>query len=213
MIAAVTCFSFSFSLSSDGERERLAVQTSLMISRKEIRYLVLAFHCRGNQWPLDDVPHILGSVTELTARDTSAEAVVADADRLVFDGVRKVVSPFRHGPNEDADAFSRAQAFDVVSDSHNLGVEAERHLPTIGWQIVGDGVLDDFEKLFLRVCGADGEAVKKLNHQACKSLEGSRYADGRANLDEDAFGGVDVDLKFPSFVDRRIEKSEKALHR
>jgi hypothetical protein len=43
--------------------------------------------------------------------------------------------------------------------------------------------------------------VKELNHETGKSFEGTRNADGGVDLDEDAFGGVDIDLKFAGLVD------------
>jgi hypothetical protein len=36
--------------------------------------------------------------------------------------------------------------------------------------------------------------VEKLDHETSEALEGTWDSDGRANFDEDAFGGVDVDL-------------------
>ena len=74
--------------------------------------------------------------------------------------------------------------------------------------MVGDGVLDHFQQFFLRGGGADREGVQKLYHQAGETLEGSRDADAGADFDEDAFGGVDVDLEFAGFVDGRVEECE-----
>lgn len=53
--------------------------------------------------------------------------------------------------------------------------------------------------------------MQELDHQARESLKGTRDTDGRADFDENALGGVDVDLEFPSFVDGRIEEGEEAL--
>lgn len=77
--------------------------------------------------------------------------------------------------------------------------------------MVGDGVLDNLEELLLGGGGADREAVQELHHQTGKALEGSGDADGGRNLDQDALGGVDVDLQLASLVDRRVEQGEKAL--
>jgi hypothetical protein len=53
--------------------------------------------------------------------------------------------------------------------------------------------------------------MQELDHETGEALEGSRYADGRADLDENAFGGVDVDLELAGFVDGGVEKSEETL--
>jgi len=77
--------------------------------------------------------------------------------------------------------------------------------------VVGDGILDDFEKLFLRVCGSNRQSMKELDHEACESFECSWNANCRADFDEDPFGCVDVDLQLASLVDWRVEKGEEAL--
>ena len=46
----------------------------------------------------------------------------------------------------------------------------------------------------LGILGPDAQFVKKLNHEASETLEGSRYTDSWANFDENAFGSVNVDL-------------------
>lgn len=53
--------------------------------------------------------------------------------------------------------------------------------------------------------------MKELNHEASEALEGTWYADCRADFDEDSFGGVNVNLKLSGFVYRRVEKSKQAL--
>lgn len=53
--------------------------------------------------------------------------------------------------------------------------------------------------------------MQELDHQPCESLERTRDTDGRADLDEDALGGMDVDLEFSGFVDGGIEEGEEAL--
>lgn len=68
--------------------------------------------------------------------------------------------------------------------------------------MVGDGVLDDLEQLLLRGGGADGELVEQLDHQTGEALEGTRNADGGRDFDEDALGGVDVDLELAGLVER-----------
>ena len=53
--------------------------------------------------------------------------------------------------------------------------------------------------------------MKKLNHETGEALEGTRYPDGGRDLDEYAFGCVDVDLQLASLVDRRIQQGQEAL--
>ena len=47
-----------------------------------------------------------------------------------------------------------------------------------------------------------------MNHETGESLEGTRDADRRTDFDEDALGGVDVDLEFTGLVDGRVEESK-----
>lgn len=47
--------------------------------------------------------------------------------------------------------------------------------------------------------------MEELHHQAGEALEGSRYPNSRADFNEDALGGVDINLQLPSFVDGGIE--------
>ena len=54
--------------------------------------------------------------------------------------------------------------------------------------------------------------MQELDHQSGKAFEGTRDSDGGANLDEDAFGGANVNLKLPSFVDGRVEQGQQALN-
>ena len=84
-------------------------------------------------------------MTKFTAGNTGTQAVVADADRLVFEGVGKVIITFGHGAHENADAFSWAQACNIVSHLNELGVEAQGDLSAVGWQVIGDWILDYFE--------------------------------------------------------------------
>lgn len=77
--------------------------------------------------------------------------------------------------------------------------------------MVGDGVLDDLQKLFLRCGRADGQSVKKLDHQTSEALEGTGNADGGADFDQDTLCCVNVDLKLASLVERRVEEGKKTL--
>ena len=78
--------------------------------------------------------------------------------------------------------------------------------------MVGDGVLDDLQQLFLRIHRSNGESMQQLHHETGEPLEGSGDTNGRADLDQYAFGGVDKDLQFSRLVDRRVKQSEKTLH-
>ena len=140
-------------------------------------------------------------MTELAARNTRTQTIITNTDRIILKGIRKVISPFGHGTHEHADTLIRAQRLDIVIHPHNGGFKAERDFAAVGWQVVCDGVLDDAEQFFLTVCGADGEAVEELDHEACEALEGAGDPDGRADFDEHAFGGVDVDLESAGFID------------
>jgi len=104
----------------------------------------------------DNVPNVLGGVAELAARDAGAQAVVADTDRFVLECVGEVVLAFSHGSDKDADAFLGRKTLDVISYSDHLGIETQSDLAAVWWEMVGYGVLDDFEEFFLGVGGSDG---------------------------------------------------------
>lgn len=157
-------------------------------------------------------PRILTRMAKLAARDARAQAIVADTNRIVLERVGKVIAALGHGADEHADTLVLAQRLDVVVDAHDGGLEAEGDLAAVGRQVVGDGVLDDAQQLLLRVGGADGQAVQELHHEACEALEGAWDADGRADFDQHALGGVDVDLESAGFVDGRVEEREEALN-
>ena len=72
-------------------------------------------------------------------------------------------------------------------------------------------VLDDPQELLLGRGRSDGEAMEKLDHETSEALEGTRDSDGGRNLDEDALGGVDVDLQLAGLVDGRVEQSQETL--
>lgn len=77
--------------------------------------------------------------------------------------------------------------------------------------MVGDWILDDFEKLLLRICRTDGQPVQQLHHQAGKAFEGAGDANRRADLYQNAFGGVYINLKPAGFVDWGIEQGKETL--
>jgi hypothetical protein len=51
-----------------------------------------------------------------------------------------------------------------------------------------------------------------LHHEAGEAFECTGYANGRIYLDENAFSGVDIDLKFAGLIDGRVEEGEKTLY-
>ena len=77
--------------------------------------------------------------------------------------------------------------------------------------MVGERVLDDAEELFLGRGAADGQSVQELYHETGETFECAGDADGWVDFDENAFGGVDVDLELASLVDRGVEKGEETL--
>jgi len=105
---------------------------------------------------LYDVPGVFASVTELAASNTCRKAVVADTDGFVLEGVGKVVFALGHGTNEDADALVGSQCVNIISHPDNLGVEAQGDLAAVGWQMICNGVFDDFEQLLLRIDRSNG---------------------------------------------------------
>lgn len=54
---------------------------------------------------------------------------------------------------------------------------------------------------------------RKRTHQSAEPFKGSRNSDRRVDFDQNALGGVDVDLKPPCLVEWRVEQSQEALQR
>jgi len=52
-----------------------------------------------------------------------------------------------------------------------------------------------------------------LDHETGETLKGTWDTDCWADFDEDAFGGMYVDLKFAGLVDRRVEEGKETLER
>lgn len=98
-------------------------------------------------------------MAELAARNTSRETVVADGDLLIHELVGEVISALRHGSDEDTYALARVEVLDVISGAGDLGLETQGDLPAVWRKMVGDGVLDDAQKLLLRVGRSNGEAM------------------------------------------------------
>jgi hypothetical protein len=144
-------------------------------------------------------------MAELTACNAGTEIKLANGDAVVFDVVGKVVVALGHSTYEDCNALAFVEIANVVADTYDLGVEAERDLAAVGRQVIGDGVLDDLDELFLRRRGADLMSVQELDHESSESLECTRNAHCRADPDEHILGGVDVDLELSRLVDWRVE--------
>lgn len=77
--------------------------------------------------------------------------------------------------------------------------------------MVCDGVLDHTQKLIVRIGRPNRQTVKQLNHETGESLEGSGNSDGGRDFDENALGGVDINLEFSSLVDGGIKERQEAL--
>lgn len=163
--------------------------------------------------PLYDVPSVFGRVAELAAGHARRETEFADGDLLIDKLVGKGVFALGHGTHEDTDALLGAHALDPVPDAHHLGIVTERDLAAVGRQVVGDGVLDDAQQLLLRRGRPNRKAVQQLYHQTGEALKSTGNADGGRDLNQDAFGRVDVDLQFASLVDRRVKKGKETLCR
>lgn len=147
-------------------------------------------------------------MAELAAGHAGRQRVVGYTNRVILIFVRKGVVALGHGTNEDADALLRSQVANVVSNSYNGCVKGERHLSAIGWQVIGDWILNDLEQFLLRRRASNGQLMEKLHHQTGESLEGTWDTDGGRDFDEDTLCSVDVDLQLASLVDRRVEQGE-----
>lgn len=173
------------------------------------RVVVFGWLVVGNT--LDDVPYVLSCVAEFTTCYASTERETADRNCVVFEGISKVIIAFSHGANEDTDALFGPKSLDIVLDAYYGTLKGESHLSAVWWEMFRDRVLDHAEKFFLRSCRTNRHAMKKLNHETSESLECTRDADRWVDFDEDAPGGVDIDLKFAGLVDGRVEEGKKTL--
>ena len=141
-----------------------------------------------------NIPDLLSSMTEFTAGHTRTQTVVRDTNSIVLERVRKIIMALGHRPNKDTNTLALTEGLEVILGSNDRGLVGHGDFATVGREVVGDGVLDDAEEFLLGVCGADGEAVEELDHEAGETLECAWDAHGGVHFDEDAFGCVDVDL-------------------
>lgn len=150
-------------------------------------------------------------MAELAACNAGTEIKLADGDAVVLDVIRKVIVALCHGTNEDCDTLVFSKTRNVVADTHDFGVEAERDLAAVRREVIGDGVLDYLNKLLLGRSGPDLMSVEQLHHQTSESLECSRNADCWADADQHILRRLNVDLELARLVDWRVEQGEKTL--
>jgi hypothetical protein len=98
---------------------------------------------------LEDIPNVLSSVAELAAGNAGTEVKVADGNAVVLEVVGKVVVALGHGTNKYRYALVLVEICNVITYTHNLRVETERNLAAVGREVVGDGILDNLDELFL----------------------------------------------------------------
>jgi hypothetical protein len=122
-------------------------------------------------------------MTKFAASDTGTQTIIADTDGFVLEIIGKVVFAFGHGADEDAYALVWCKALNVVFDPDHLCLEAQCDFPAVRRKMIRYRVLDDLQKLFLRVGGSYGQFVKELNHKASEALEGARNTDCRTDFD------------------------------
>lgn len=132
---------------------------SRVFSRQSLSSKSQVSHRRRTHASLHDVPDILGRIAELSTGYAGAETEVADTDSMVLELVCEVVLTFSHCTDEDADALLRSEIRDIVCYPHHGRIMAERDFAAIWWEMVGDWILDHFEKLFLRICRADAKTM------------------------------------------------------
>lgn len=71
--------------------------------------------------------------------------------------------------------------------------------------MVCDRVLNNLQQLLVGVGGADGKSMQELDHESGKTLECSRNANRGIDFDQNAFCGMDVNLKFTGFINGGVE--------
>ena len=81
-------------------------------------------------------------MTEFAASNTGTEAEIADTNRLILEIIGKVVLSFRHGADENTDAFIWCEALDVVFDPDHFSLEAQCDFPAIWRKVTRNGILD-----------------------------------------------------------------------
>jgi hypothetical protein len=147
-------------------------------------------------------------MAEFTACYAGTEVELANGDAVVLDVVREVVVALGHGTHEDSNALALVEASNVVADTYDFRVEAERDLAAICWEMIGDGILNDLDELLLGRGRADLVPMQQLDHETGEPLEGTWDAHCRADPDEHILRGVYVDLELARLVDWRVQEGE-----
>jgi len=160
---------------------------------------------------LKDVPYVLGGVTHLAASNTRRKRIVANTDLLVDPSVGEVILSLRHGADDDAETLVFTEGTDVLTHIDSRSLPAQRDFATVRRKILGDRVLDDLEEFLRAGGGSDRQLVQQLHHETSETFKGTRYAYGWVHLDQNPLCGLDVHLQLAGFVDRRVEKGQKAL--
>jgi hypothetical protein len=176
---------------------------------------VLACTCGTSRWAavrrLVDSPNIFCGVAEFAAGYAGTKVEVADSNAVILQVVRKVIAALCHGSNKDCYALVLVETLYVVAYTHHLRVEAECDFAAVGWKMIGDGVLDNLDELFLGRRGTNLVSVEQLYHETSEALKCSGDADRRADSDEHVLVRLDVYLEPAGLVDGRIEESKETL--
>lgn len=77
--------------------------------------------------------------------------------------------------------------------------------------MIGHRVPDDIQQLGIRTDSLDAQLVQELDHETGEPGERTGNPGLWVNLDEDALGSADEDLKFACLVQRAIQEGKQAL--
>lgn len=122
-------------------------------------------------------------MAKFAACNAGTKVKLTDGNGIVLDAVGKVVVAFGHGSNEDGNAFVVVQAMNIVADTYDFRVEAQRDLTAVGWEVVCDGIFDDLDELLIGRSRANLMSMEQLDHQTCESFECPRDSDRWTDLD------------------------------
>jgi hypothetical protein len=147
-------------------------------------------------------------VTELAASNTGRQRKVADRNLLIHKRVGEVILTLGHRTDENTNTVLGIRRFNPLTNLDKWCIEAQRNFAAVRRQVVSDGVLNHAKQLLVRVGGANRQAVQKLHHETGKTLERSGNADWGRDLNQDALGGMDIDLELAGLVDWGIQEGE-----
>ena len=111
-----------------------------------------------------------------------------------------------HGTDKYGNTAVRGNCSQVRRKALYRGIVRQSDFVGVRREIIGYWVLDNPQQFFRAFDRTDTKAVKQLDHQATKPFEGTRDSDLRIHFDQHALGGVNVYLKKPCLVQRRIEQ-------